>query len=66
MILHSIISPYDIFCNSEQALQKPVYRQIKGGMIELDGERIKRLISTDPKMYLDTRYTPGAALSEEL
>ena len=62
MILHSIISPYDIFYNSEQASRKHTYRQIKGGIVELDGDRITRLISTDPKMYLDRRYAPDAKL----
>ena len=62
MILHSIISPSDIFYNSEQAMRKPVYKQIQGGMVELDGDRVKRLISTDPKMYLDARYAPDKKL----
>ena len=65
MILHSIISLYDIFCNNEQALTGRVYRQVKGGMVELDGDRVKRLISTDPKMYLDERYKPGAELGKK-
>lgn len=65
MIIHSIINPYDIFCNSEQASRRPVYRQIKGGIVELDGERIKRLISTDPRMYLDARYAPDSKIERK-
>jgi len=62
MILHSIISPADIFCNRDEPPAIPVYRRIKGGIVELDGEhRVKRLISTDPKMYLDGRYQPYSA-----
>ena len=65
MILHSIISPCDIFCNRDEPPGKPVYRRVSGGVIELDGDsRVKRLISTDPKMYLDRRYQPYSAFGK--
>lgn len=61
MVLYTI-EPYDkIFP------QEPCERQfvdVGGAMIEgMSGEnglQITRLISTDPKMYLDKRYAPGA------
>ncbi len=65
MILHSIISPHDIFYNSEQACKKAVYRRINGGIVELDGKNVRRLISTDPRMYLDRRYCPYAEFRDE-
>lgn len=58
MILHSIISPSDIFCNTDVQPPKTVCKRIEGGMIELSGGRVRRLISTDPRLYLDPRYTP--------
>lgn len=60
MILHSIIAMDDIFCKN--SVNAPMYREIEGGMLELDtsecGTYIKRLYSTNPYMYLDSRYSP--------
>ncbi len=60
MILHSIISMDDIFCRN--AVNAPMYKEINGGILELErnGEEayVKRLYSTDPRMYLDNRYAP--------
>lgn len=64
MILHSIISPYDIFFNMDELRPVPEYRNINGGMVELENGRVKRLISTDPKMYLDGRYQPYTKYGE--
>ena len=66
MILHSIISPRDIFCNSDTDRQYacPEYRQIKGGLLEIENGQIKRLISTDPRLYLDGRYRPYTKYGE--
>ena len=58
MILHSIVSPSDIFCNTGSPLPHPEYRAVDGGIVELEAGRIRRLISTDPAMYLDKRYMP--------
>ncbi|MBR5090334.1 MAG: hypothetical protein IK093_12975 [Ruminiclostridium sp.] len=58
MILHSIVSPADIFCNMDTRFQKPVYRRIDGGLLEIENGAVKRLISTDPRLYLDSRYFP--------
>ena len=58
MILHSIVSEQDIFYNMTDKIDPPVYKRINGGLLEFDGGRLTRLISTDPKMYLDRRYFP--------
>ncbi|MBR5774530.1 MAG: hypothetical protein IKY44_06745 [Clostridia bacterium] len=56
MIIHSIVSPYDIFpakcpaCNTQLV-------QIEHGFVELDDKRtIKRVISTNPQDYLNQNY----------
>ena len=64
MILHSIVSIPDIFCNTESSLPCREYRTVNGGILELEGGRIKRLISTDPAMYLDRRYMPDTEYKE--
>ncbi len=60
MILHSIISMDDIFCRN--TVNAPMYKEINGGILELEGNGeeayVKRLYSTDPRMYLDSRYVP--------
>ncbi len=58
MILHSIIGIGDIFYNMDEQYRKPEYRSVRGGIVELENGRVKRLISTDPRMYLDGRYQP--------
>ena len=58
MILHSIVSPSDIFCNTGMRKPQTVCRRIDGGLLELRGGRVERLISTDPRLYLDRRYYP--------
>ena len=61
MILHSIVSPSDIFFNSTDVQpRRHIYRRINGGLLELDGNTVTRLISTDPRLYLDRRYCPDA------
>ena len=58
-MIHSIVSLSDIFYNEDDQPKPPVYRKVRGGLVETDGKRIRRLISTDPGMYLDKRYEPG-------
>lgn len=58
MLIHSIVSLSDIFCNTENACPPPEYRAVNGGIVEIEGGRVRRLISTDPAMYLDRRYMP--------
>lgn len=60
MILHSIVSPSDIFFNNGMRQTLSCVR-VDGGLLELENGRIKRLISTDPKLYLDKRYQPDTA-----
>lgn len=60
MILHSIIAMDDIFCRN--SVNAPMYKEIDGGILELEvsgaGMQIKRLHSTNPRLYLDKRYQP--------
>ncbi len=60
MLIHSIVSENDIFFTD--SIAKPVFQNVNGGFIEIDcdngDKRIKRLYSTNPFLYLDTRYLP--------
>ena len=60
MIIHSIISPDDIFFN--QTEPDIIERDIDGGklsMIKINGEyKPYRLFSTDPALYLNSEYQP--------
>ena len=62
MLIHSIVSPSDIFCNMDRTAPEISYKQIKGGILELDGTKVRRLISTDPRLYLDKRYKPSTEI----
>ncbi|MBQ9382738.1 MAG: hypothetical protein IJT87_00725 [Ruminiclostridium sp.] len=62
MLIHSIVSLSDIFYNSDEIAKPAVYRRVGGGIVETDGEKVIRLISTDPRQFLDKRYTPGSPL----
>jgi hypothetical protein len=64
MLMHSIVSLPDIFCNMDTRAPEVTYKQIKGGLLELDGTKVRRLISTDPRLYLDRRYTPFSEYRE--
>lgn len=56
MIIHSIVSPYDIF-PSQLRECKTECVQIKHGFVELDNNRIvKRVVSTNPQDYLNKNY----------
>ncbi len=67
MLLYTIVPPELIF---EETSPQPRAgasrcRKIRGGMLEMtmtgdDDGRISRLISTDPKLYLNPRYSPGS------
>lgn len=58
MVIHSIVSQYDIFCSGEQA--DIIERNVQGGrlsLINVNGEyKPHRLFSTNPSMYLDPKY----------
>lgn len=63
MVIHSIISPEDIFCNAANSVvPKREMHRINGGMLETseyNGERLVcRLYSTNPALYLEKRYSP--------
>lgn len=66
MLMHSIVSLSDIFFNMDRAAPDITYKQIKGGILELDGTKVRRLISTDPRLYLDPRYCPYSDHKENL
>lgn len=60
MLIHSIVSENDIFCTN--SVSQPVFENINGGMLEIDSingvRQVKRLYSTNPYLYLDSRYSP--------
>ncbi len=62
-MLYTIISQHDIFASQ---FAPASYSDIKGGRIEYtvkgNNKIITSLFSTDPKMYLDKRYSPGQIL----
>ena len=68
MVIHSIVSLSDIFYNSGESeyCYTAETRPIQGGWLEIseqDGEkRIRRLISTNPALYLDKRYLPFTSI----
>ena len=56
MIIHSIISPDDIF-PSQNLSRKTEFIPIKYGFVELDNKRmVKRIVSTNPQDYLNEKY----------
>lgn len=63
MFLHTIVPP-------EQILQMPAaqyaYKRVGGALVQgvaREGRfTVERIISTDPSMYLDSRYSPGAPM----
>ena len=57
MIIHSIVSPDDIFYSHNPQQTKAQLAPIKYGFVELDEKRmVKRVISTNPRDYLDKNY----------
>lgn len=63
MVLYSIIDIADVFSENHKEAQC-VLKQIDGGFVELysgtlSGEnKVRRLYSTNPALYLDKRYYP--------
>lgn len=56
MIIHSIVSPDDIFPSQAKTCKMECV-PIRHGFVELDGKRIiKRVVSTNPKDYLNKNY----------
>jgi hypothetical protein len=57
---HTIVHP-DLIYTSEDLPPREIVA-IKGGYLEVSGQgdekHIERLISTDPKMYLNPKYAP--------
>ncbi|MEG1632077.1 MAG: YlzJ-like family protein [Hydrogenoanaerobacterium sp.] len=63
--LYTTARPEDIF---PAELTKTELVNIAGGFLEgvksESGMQITRLISTDPKLYLDVKYSPGASFKK--
>lgn len=61
MVIHSIIDPLEML---ERTEDPSVWRQVPGGFLQgMQGENgltVTRLVSTDPALYLNPRYQPGA------
>lgn len=67
MVIHSIVSLSDIFYNDgEKEGYTAEIVPIQGGYLEIseqNGEKsIRRLISTNPALYLDKRYQPYTSI----
>lgn len=69
MVIHSIVSLSDIFYNESESegSYKAEIMQIQGGYLEICGQNgekcIRRLISTNPALYLDKRYQPYTSIN---
>lgn len=65
-MLYTVISQYDVFTKDTTGENVGKYMNISGGKVEYifcgKNKVVKSLFSTDPKMYLDKRYIPGARL----
>lgn len=66
MVIHSIIDPLEMM---ERPKDGSVWRQVSGGFLQgVPGENgltVTRLVSTDPALYLDPLYQPGAVYSPQ-
>ncbi|MCI9405752.1 MAG: hypothetical protein HFK04_02360 [Oscillospiraceae bacterium] len=61
MLIHSIIDPLEMMEKTEDA---SVWQQVPGGFLQgvqgRNGLAVTRLVSTDPALYLNPQYQPGA------
>lgn len=61
MVIHSIIDPLEMLEKTEDS---SVWRQVPGGFLQgmqrENGLTVTRLVSTDPALYLNPQYQPGA------
>lgn len=65
MVLYSIIDIADVLYEKNNYNVKTTVRKVDGGFVELQGsiaasgkEKVRRLYSTNPALYLDKRYYP--------
>lgn len=64
-MIHSIIPPELILQQpvAQESLPPRTYQHIGGMLVEVQnsvqGRQISRLITTDPKCYLERRFAPG-------
>lgn len=68
MVLYTIIPPEQIFDAPQDAAYR--VRSLHNSYIEgtAVGEAfcVSRLITTDPKLYLDPRFSPGSMLGDKI
>lgn len=61
MVLYTVVPPEQIFAAAENTQYE--YRRVNGSLVQgvaREGRfTVERLISTDPSMYLNPRYSPG-------
>lgn len=69
MVLHTIIREYDIFRDPSQPDGVCTCLPLQGRYLECEqtsgGLRLRRMISTDPRDYLDPAWQPGRALRQK-
>nr|WP_317412921.1 YlzJ-like family protein [uncultured Solibaculum sp.] len=65
-MFYSVVPPEAIL--GLQDMEKREIIEVQSGFVEAvqtpDGPMVSRLISTNPKSYLDPRYAPGSFLNE--
>ena len=64
MVIHSIIDPLEMLEKIETPVYWPTWLEVPGGFLQgMQGENgltVTRLVSTDPALYLNPQYQPGA------
>ncbi len=69
MILHTVIDPAEVMLNPSEPPPTYEYRRRNGCLLQCirreDGLYLDRIISTDPKDYLNSAYQIGAILPKE-
>lgn len=64
MVLYTIAPPEHVFYSAENTQYE--YRRVNHSLVQgvaRDGRfTVERLISTDPSMYLNPRYSPGGRI----
>lgn len=64
-LLHTILNEYDVFGDVGAPLEAQMVALEGNSFLEVEsfgGEaRVRRLVSTDPRKYLDVRYQPGSS-----
>lgn len=65
MLLSTIVPFEQIFGAVSSGGPPPQTQRVPGGIVELDGQgRVGRLYSTDPGLFLNPRFAPGAPFAK--